>query len=215
MGDGELDEEGGAVVVADGADVGVHVFGEFGGDVEAEAGRVGAEGDADWRGQIVAGEFVVDVFGEGGAEVADGDADFFPAAGDGELGGGALVGVFDGVDAEVVDDGAEEFAVGDDEAVFVGVADLEVFLIEAKEVFELADNFFAEAADGDGFHLEEAVFEAGDFGEVVDLAHGAVGDGDEFLLVFCGSYGVVWVEGEGKLAHQSEGRFEFVRRDKN
>ena len=106
MGDGEFDEEGGAVVVSCGADVGVHVAGEFGGDVEAEAGRVGAEGDAGGSLQFVFGEFLVDVFWQGGAVVADGDFDAVFGAEDGEARGGAGGGVFEGIDAEVVNDGA-------------------------------------------------------------------------------------------------------------
>ena len=88
-------------------------------------------------------------------------------------------------------------------------------MVEAEEVFEFGGDFFAEATDGDGFHLKEAVFEPGDLGEVVDLAHGAVADGDEFLLIFFGGGWVFWVEGEGELAHEGERGLEFVCRDKN
>ena len=96
VGDGEVDEEAGAVAVADGADVGVHVAGEFGGDEEAETGGVGAEGDVGGRFEFVFGEFLVDVGGEGGAEVADFEADVLFAVADGEGGGLVRVGVFEG-----------------------------------------------------------------------------------------------------------------------
>lgn len=149
---------------------------------------------------------MIDVGGESGAEVADFEADvvglavFFVA--DGEGGGLVGVGVFEGVGAEVIDDGAEEVAVGDGEFVFVGVFDGEGFLVEAEEVGEFGGDFVADAADGDGFHGEKAVFKAGDFGEVGDLFECAVGDGDEFLLVVFGGLGVGWVESESELAHE-------------
>ena len=169
MRDGEVDEERGAVAVADGADVGLHVASEFGGDEEAEAGGVGTEGDVGWGFELIFGEFLVDVGGEGGAEVADFEADVVIFVFYGEEGGSVLVGVFEGVGAEVVDDGVEEVVVGDGEFLFVAVRDLEGFLLKAEEVFEFGGDFVTEAADCYRFHVEEAVFEAGDFGEVANL----------------------------------------------
>ena len=45
MANREINKETDAVVVADGANGGVHIFGKTGGNIEAESGGTGAEGD--------------------------------------------------------------------------------------------------------------------------------------------------------------------------
>ena len=210
---GEFDIEAGAVAVADGAELGVHVAGELGGDVETEAGGAWAHGD--WGGLVEeAGlEATPDGGGQGGAVIAHAEAEATAVFAGGELAGGVGFGIVEGVDAEIVEDAVEEVAIGESEAGFVAVSGGESAVVALVERGELGEDLVAEAADADWFGGKEAVLETGDFGEIVDLAQGAVGNRNHLPAKVGGGGGLgcggrrlgfgggkLGFEGEGELA---------------
>lgn len=95
---------------------------------------------------------------------------------DDEFGTHFFVGIVHGVDAEVINNRVEQVVIGVDEALVVGVFEVEIAVIEAIKMTELVDNFVADAADGDWFHFKEAIFKTSDLSEVVDLADGTLGN---------------------------------------
>ena len=88
LGDGEGEIEGSAVMVTDGAYCCLHLTGKLRGDVEAEAGGVGAHGYRGGRGEGAFLELAPDFDGEGGAFVANFYDDVFFGAVDFEDGVG-------------------------------------------------------------------------------------------------------------------------------
>ncbi len=193
------------------AEGGTHVVGELGNDIEAEAGAVGAHGDFSRTVEAAVAERTNEAGRESGAVVADVDADFAMSVEYGEMASSVDVGVAHGVGAEIVDDAAQEVAVCKGEAGAVCVRDFEVAMLETEGSRELAVNFVAEAADADRFDGKEAVFEAGDFVEIVDLAEGAVGDEEHLRLDAAASGGVGGeVERKGELAHETPGSFQVM-----
>ena len=202
--------------MADGAELGAHVAGEFGGDVEAEAGAAGAHGDAGRSIEGSLAEFAPDFWRESGAEVAHADADFVASVGDGEDAGGVAVGIADGVSTEVVDDTMEEVTVCDGEAGAIIKREAEPAVFIAEKWTKLASNLVAEVADADRLHFEKTVLEASDFREIVDLADSALGNADELGLdTLAGRLVVGKVKRKSELAHKSERRFQVVRSHQN
>lgn len=214
--DGELNEEAGAVAVADGAELGAHMAGELGGNIEAEASGAGAHGDGGGLVQEAGLEAAPDGGGKSGTEIAHTDTEAAVMLAGGELAGGVGFGIVKGVDAEIVDDAIEQVAVGEGEAGFVVVGGGEGAVVTLVERSELGEDLVAETADADRLRDERPIFQAGDFGEVVDLAQGAVGDSDHLLaeIIAGGRVGLV-LQGEGKLAQNRQGGFELVRCDQN
>lgn len=188
-----------------------HVVGELGNDVEAKASAVGAHGDFGRTVEATVAKRADEASREGGAVVADVNADFAVSVEHGEVASGVDVGVAHGIGAEVIDNAAQEVAVCEGEAGAVCVRDFEVTMFETEGSRELAVNFVAEAADADRLDREEAVFEAGDFVEVVNLAEGAVGDEEHLGLDAAAGGGVGGeVEGKGELAHETPGSFQVM-----
>lgn len=193
------------------AEGGAHVVGELRNDVEAEAGTVGAHGDFGRTVETAVAKRADETGRESGAVVADVDADFAMSVEHGEMASGVDVGVAHGVGAEVIDNAAQEVAVCEGEAGAVCVGDFEVAMFETEGSCEFAVDFVTEAADTDRFDRKEAVFEAGDFVEVVDLAEGAVGDEEHLGLDAAAGGGVGGeVEGKGELAHETPGSFQVM-----
>lgn len=193
------------------AEGGAHVVGKLGNDIEAEAGTVGAHGDFGRAVEAAVAERADEASRESGAVVADVDADFAVSVEYGEMASGVDVGVAHGVGAEVIDNAVQEVAVCEGEAGAVCVRDFKVTMFETEGSRELAVDFVAEAADADRLDRKEAVFEAGDFVEIVNLAKGAVGDEEHLRLDAAASGGVGGeVEGKGKLAHETPGSFQVM-----
>lgn len=214
--DGEIDEETGAVAVAGGAEAGVHMAGKFGRDIEAKAGAARAHGDVDWGADGPLAKFAPDAGGESGAKIAHTDADAVVRVGDGEHTDGVVVGIANGVGAEVIDDAVEEVAIGDGEPRAVTIRDREATVFVAEERVEFARDLVTDAADAERLGRKEAIFETGNFRKVIDLAHGALGDGDELGLdARAGGLVIGEVERERKLAKEGKRRFQIVRSNQN
>lgn len=102
MRDWQVDEKAGAVAVADGAEMSVHMAGELRGDIETETRTAGAHRNVSGGVEGTAAKFAPDFRREGGSEVAHADADFVASVGDCKQTGRVAVGIVDGVRAEVI-----------------------------------------------------------------------------------------------------------------
>lgn len=218
--EGKGEAEGGALAkLGTEPDFAAHFFDHLFDDEEAEAGAGGMGG---FFGAKEAGEdFLLGFWGNAMALVGDVGGHVFAVGfvGDGD---GALVGVFDGVADQVVDDFSDAVGVGHDGDFLLGkglIVELDIFLI--GEGFDVLDDLFDEGEDFGGFgvDLNGFGFGAGDFEEIVDeLDQLGVGGVDlvDGGLDFCGDFAVGAVGEHGEVAFDDgDGGFEFVGGDED
>lgn len=83
--------------MANRANIGVHVAGKFGSDVETEAGRAGAHGDGSGFFEPTTLHFAPNIHRKSGAIIADLDDDFVVIVFDKKFGNGFFAGIVHGI----------------------------------------------------------------------------------------------------------------------